>query len=70
MKYFIAYKQSEDTYMYVINIGSKIETTLFYANALDFITEQNAKSVCSYLNQIDETKEYIVIQYEYSLTEV
>ena len=70
MKYFIAYKQSEDTYMYVISIGSKIETTLFYANALDFLNKINAKNVCSYLNEYDDTKEYIVLEYDYSIKEV
>lgn len=70
MKYFIAYKQNEDTYNYVISIGNKIETTLFYANALDFGNILNARNICNYLNEIDEEKEYIVIEYQYTLTEV
>ena len=70
MKYFIAYKQSEDTYMYVISIGSKIETTLFYANALDFLSKKNAENTVAFLNEYDTLHEYLVIEYEYSLTEL
>ena len=70
MKYFIAYKQSEDTYMYVTSIGSKIDTILFYANALDFITYDNAKNVADYLNEYDADHTYIVIEYTYELKEV
>lgn len=70
MKYFIAYKQSEDTYMYVTSISNKIETTLFYANALDFLNKSNADNVCDYLNEIDTNHEYLVLKYEYSIEEV
>ena len=70
MKYFVAYKQSEDTYAYVINIGTVVNTTLSYASALDFLTKKNAQSICSFLNDYDKTREYIVLEYEYSIKEI
>ena len=70
MKYLIAYKQNEDTYLYVTSIGAKIETTLFYGNGLDFLSETNAQNICDFLNEYDNSKEYIVIKYEYSLKEI
>lgn len=70
MKYLIAYKQNEDTYIYVVNIGATIGTTLFYANALDFLTKENAENVCEYLNAYDTNHAYIVLKYEYSIEEV
>lgn len=70
MKYFIAYKQSENTYSYVSNIGQKIDTTLFYGSAIDFLNKTNAKNVCKFLNEFDTTKEYIVLEYQYTISEV
>lgn len=70
MKYLIAYKQNEDTYLYVTSIGTKIETTLFYANALDFLSKKNAENIVAFLNEYDTSHEYLVIEYEYSLTEL
>lgn len=70
MKYFIGYKQSEDTYLYVNNIGSTISSALSYSNAIDFLTKSNAKGVCNFLNEYDTNHEYVVLEYEYSITEV
>lgn len=70
MKYLIAYKQDENTYLYVTNIGQKIDTTLFYGSAIDFLNKTNAKNVCKFLNDFDTTKNYVVLEYQYSLTEV
>lgn len=70
MKYLIAYKQSEDTYMYVTGIGSKIDTAMLYAYGLDFLSEKNAENVASFLNEYDPSHEYIVVKYEYSLEEL
>lgn len=70
MKYLIAYKQDENTYLYVTNIGQKIETNMFYGNGLDFKSETNAQNICDFLNEYDNSKEYIVIKYEYSLKEI
>lgn len=69
MQYFIAYKQSEDTYAYVTSIGVNIGTTIFYGNALNFITRENAENVSKFLNEYDNKHDYIVITYEYSLRE-
>ena len=69
MKYLIAYKQDENTYLYVKTIGEKIETTLFYANALNFINYKNAKNISTFLNEYDEKNNYIIIKYEFSLEE-
>lgn len=69
MKYLIAYKQDENTYLYVTNIGQKIETTLFYANGLDFLSKTNAENVCNYLNEYNNEHKYIVVEYKYSLKE-
>lgn len=69
MQYFIAYKQSEDTYAYVTSIGVNIGTTIFYGNALNFITHENAENVSKFLNKYDSKHDYIVITYEYSLRE-
>ena len=70
MKYLIAYKQNEDTYMYVTNIGTKVETTMLYAYGLDFLSDKNAKNVAKFLNEYDKEHEYIVVKYEYSLEEI
>lgn len=70
MKYFIGYKQSEDTYLFVNNIGTTITSGLTYYNAIDFITKANAINVCNYLNQCDENHTYIVLEYQYSIKEV
>lgn len=69
MEYFIAYKQSEDTYAFVKSISANIETTIFYGNALNFITQEYAKSIAKFLNEYDKEHDYIVIKYEYSLEE-
>ena len=70
MKYFIGYKQNEETYMFVNSIGATIGATLTYSNAIDFLTEENALNVRDYLNEYDTNHEYIVLKYEYSITEV
>ena len=70
MKYFIGYKQNEDTYMYVNNIGTIIGATLTYSNAIDFLSKENAINVCNFLNEYDEVHEYIVLEYKYSIKEV
>lgn len=70
MKYFIGYKQSEDTYLYVNNIGINIGSVLSYSNAIDFLTKENAENVCKFLNEYDGNHEYVVLEYEYSITEV
>lgn len=70
MKYFIGYKQDENTYMYVNNIGTTISSALSYSNAIDFLTKPNAKGVCNFLNEYDINHEYVVLEYEYSITEV
>jgi hypothetical protein len=70
MKYFIGYKQSEDTYVYVNNIGSTVSGALTYSNAIDFLSQKNATNVCKFLNEYDTNHEYIVLKYEYSITEV
>ena len=69
MEYFIAYKQSENTYVFVKNIGVNIETTIFYGSALNFITRENAENVNKFLNEYDKNHTYIVIEYEYYLRE-
>lgn len=70
MKYFIGYKQNEDTYMFVNNIGTTIGATLTYSNAIDFLSKENAINVCNFINENDTNHEYIVLKYEYSITEV
>lgn len=70
MKYFIGYKQNEDTYMFVNNIGTIIGATLTYSNAIDFLSKENAINVCNFLNEYDEVHEYIVLEYKYSIKEV
>lgn len=69
MEYLIAYKQNENTYAFVKNIGTNIETVIFYGNALNFLTYENAKSVSKFLNEYDEKHDYVVIKYEYELKE-
>lgn len=70
MKYFIAYKQTEDTYAYVTNIGTVVNTTLSYALALNFLSKKNAQNVCSFLKEYDNSRDYVVLEYEYSISEV
>ena len=70
MKYFIGYKQSEDTYLYVNNIGTTIGSSLTYSNAIDFLSQKNAENICNFLNEYDTNHEYVVLKYEYSITEV
>ena len=70
MKYFIGYKQSENTYMYVNNIGTAISSSLTYSNAIDFITKENAEGVCAFINEYDTNHEYVVLEYKYSIKEV
>ena len=70
MKYFIGYKQDENTYMYVNNIGTIISSALSYSNAIDFITKTDAENVCDFLNKCDANHEYIVLEYKYSITEI
>lgn len=69
MKYFIAYKQNETDYIFVNSIGTNIGKTMTYYNAIDFLTKENAKNVCNFLNELDKDNEYIVIKYSYSLEE-
>lgn len=69
MKYLIAYKQNEDDYVFVNNIGTTIGKTATYYNAMDFLTQENAKNVCEFLNDYDKANNYIVVKYEYTLTE-
>ena len=69
MKYFIAYKQNESDYIFVSSISNNIGKAMTYYNALDFLSKENAKNVCKFLNEMDEENEYIVLKYEYSLTE-
>ena len=70
MKYFIGYKQGEDTYVYVNNIGSTVSGALTYSNAIDFLTSENAINVCNFLNEYDTNHEYIVLEYKYSIKEI
>lgn len=70
MKYFIGYKQGEGTYVYVNNIGSTVSGALTYSNAIDFLSQKNAINVCNFLNEYDTNHEYIVLKYEYSITEI
>lgn len=69
MKYFIAYKQDENTYLFVNAIGSSVNVDMSYAKAIDFMSLENAKNVCEFLNEYDKNHEYIAITYKYSLTE-
>ena len=69
MKYLIAYKQNEDDYIFVNNIGITIGKTPTYYNAMDFLTKENAKNVCEFLNDYDKENNYVVVKYEYTLTE-
>lgn len=69
MKYLVAYKQGEDEYIFVNSIGSTIGKTMTYYNAMDFLSEENAKNICKFLNEIDSNNEYIVIKYQYTLEE-
>ena len=69
MKYLIAYKQNEDDYIFVNSIGTAIGKTSTYYNAMDFLTKENAKNMCKFLNELDKENEYIVVKYEYSLKE-
>jgi len=70
MKYFIGYKQSEDTYVYVNGISSTVNGSLTYSNAIDFLTQENAINVCNFLNEYDTNHEYIVLEYKYSIKEI
>lgn len=69
MKYFVAYKQSENDYIYINSIGSTIGKTPNYYGAIDFLSKENAENICKFLNEYDTTQEYIVISYQYSLKE-
>ena len=69
MKYFIAYKQNGTDYIFVNSIGSTIGKTMTYYNAIDFLTKENAQSICNFLNELDGDNKYIVIKYSYSLEE-
>lgn len=69
MQYLIAYKQNENTYAFVKSISINIEITMFYGNALNFMSYENAKSVSKFLNEYDEKHDYLVIKYEYELKE-
>lgn len=69
MKYLIGYKQNND-YLYVNNIGTTVNTILSYTGAIDFLTSENAISVCNFLNEYDSTHEYIVLEYKYSIEEI
>ena len=69
MSYLIAYKQGENTYVYVKSIGEKVETTMFYGNALNFLTQKYAKNISGFLNDYDKEHNYVVIKYEYNLEE-
>lgn len=69
MNYLIAYKQNEETYLYVNNIGKSVGVTMAYTDAINFITKENAKNICSFLNEYDINHEYIVMEYEYSIKE-
>ena len=70
MKYLIAYKQNEDTYVYVNNISSSVGVTMAYASAINFITKDNAINVCKFLNDYDKNHNYIVLEYKFSMTEI
>ena len=70
MKYFIGYEQSENTYLYVNNIGATISSALPYSNAIDFLTKENAQAVCNFINEYDTNHEYVVLEYKYSIKEV
>ena len=70
MKYLIGYKQNEDTYLYVNNIGTTVGVTLAYYGAIDFISEKDANNVCNFLKKYDAEHEYIVLKYEYSIEEI
>lgn len=70
MKYFIGYRQGENTYMYVNNIGINVATALTYSNAIDFLSKENAVNVCIFLNEYDTSHEYIVLEYKYSIKEI
>ena len=70
MKYLIGYKQDENTYLYVNGINTNISVSMNYASALDFLEEEYAKSICSFLNEYDKNKEYIVLKYQYSIKEL
>lgn len=69
MKYFIAYKQNGTDYIFVNSIGTNIGKTMTYYNAIDFLTKENADNICKFLNELDINNEYVVVKYEYSLTE-
>lgn len=69
MKYLIAYKQGEFDYVFVNSISSSIGKTMTYYNAINFLTKENAENVCKFLNELDTNNEYVVVKYEYSLTE-
>ena len=69
MKYLIAYKQDENTYLFVNAIGSSINVDMSYAKAIDFMSLENARNVCEFINEYDTNHEYIVITYKYSFTE-
>lgn len=68
MKYLIAYKQNEDDYVYVNNIGTTIGKTPTYYSAMDFLSEENARNICKFLKEYDDN-DYVVVKYEYTLTE-
>ena len=68
MKYLIAYKQNENDYVYVNSIASTIGKTMAYYNALDFLSEENAKNICKYLKDFDG-EDYVVVKYQYTLEE-
>jgi hypothetical protein len=70
MKYLIAYKQDENTILYVNSITTSVGVTMVYSSALDFISEENAINVCKFLNEYDTKHEYIVLKYTYSIKEI
>lgn len=69
MKYFVAYKQNENDYIFVNSISSTIGKTTTYFNAIDFLSKENAENICKFLNEFDSSNEYVVVKYEYTLTE-
>ena len=70
MKYLIAYKQSENDYVYVKNIGNTISKTTAYYDAIDFLTYEDAKNVCNFIKEYEKSNDYVIIKYTYKFEEI